>query len=292
VSVHDLPLSLFMQHPTSPLIPASDIPLQTGTVILDARSGADAHDRYLAGHLQGALHVDLDKTLTKLPENPAYGGRHPLPPIGDFAASLGSLGISPSTDIVVYDDKYGANAAARLWWMLRAVGHQHVRVVDGGLAAIIHEGLPMTSVVRTVSPAPRYPVQHWVMPTVSIEEVANASSGDSGKLIVDVREAYRYRGESEPIDLVAGHIPGAINIPYLENLTPDGAFRPAEELASRYNNAIKGYDPADVVVHCGSGVTACHTLLALEQAGIHGASLYVGSWSEWSRRDQPMDKSV
>lgn len=276
-----------MSNSTSPLVHPGEFPFGKETVIVDTRSGVDANEQYRANHLEGAQHADLDRDLSKKPTDPAYGGRHPLPEIKDFATLLGKLGITPSTHVVVYDDKCGANAAARFWWMLRAVGHTKVQVIDGGLDAIIREGLPMTSALNVSKSTLPYPVSEWGLPTVNIEDV-KAAAKDPEALVIDVREAYRYRGEREPIDLIAGHIPGARNIPYLSNLREDGQFRSAEELVSDYKNAIGDRKPANVIVHCGSGVTACHTLLALEQAGIKGANLYVGSWSEWSRRDLPI----
>jgi thiosulfate/3-mercaptopyruvate sulfurtransferase len=210
-----------------------------------------------------------------------------LPHVNDFAAFVGKLGISPSTPVIVYDDKSGANAAARFWWMMRALGHTKIQVVDGGLDAIVRDGLPMTSEQHEPTPRTPYPAHAWKLPVANIEDV-EVSAKDPDAMVIDVREAYRYRGEREPIDLIAGHIPGAVNIPYLNNLTEDGKFRPAKELASLYGDALDNRDPKNVIVHCGSGVTACHTLLALEQAGIRDATLYVGSWSEWSRRDLPI----
>ena len=256
-------------------------------VVIDARSGPGAHDRYLERHVQGALHVDLDRELSSKPIDPAYGGRHPLPDIKDFTELLGKLGITPSSAVIIYDDKSGANAAARLWWMLRAVGHEQVYVVDGGLDAIIRDGLTMTSGNEDPDSTSAYPADKWLLPTVTLNDVVDKAESEDF-LVIDVRESYRYRGEAEPIDLVAGHIPGAINIPYLENLAKDGSFRSPEDLAKTYRSVIAGRPSTNIIVHCGSGVTACHTLLALEHAGIHGANLYVGSWSEWSRRGLPI----
>ena len=199
------------------------------------------------------------------------------------------LGITPSTRVFVYDDKAGANAAARFWWMLRAVGHARVQVIDGGLDAIMRSGLPVTDTVTEARPAPAYPASQWMLPTVTLAEVASDAK-DPDKIVIDVRESYRYRGEREPIDLVAGHIPGAINVPYLKNLDDDGYFLPAEQLAELYGRVMGERTPDKLTIHCGSGVTACHTLLALEQAGLSGARLYVGSWSEWSRNDRPIGK--
>jgi len=276
-----------MANSESPLITPGEILLGANTIIVDARSGPDAFDRYMKGHLVGALHADLDRDLSQKPIDPAFGGRHPLPDIKLFSEFLGKLGITPTSDVVVYDDKNGANAAARFWWMLRAFGHQRVKVVDGGLDALVNEGLPMSSATELVVSANSYPVKAWLLPTATMEDV-EAAAADPDALVIDVREAYRYRGEREPIDLIAGHIPGAINIPYLDNLTVSGSFLSAEKLANQYNEAIDHRSPSNVIVHCGSGVTACHTLLALEQAGIKGASVYVGSWGEWSRRDMPI----
>ena len=283
-------MSLSLCMPTfSPLINPRDISLGNAITIIDARSGPGAFERYQANHLAGALHADLDKDLSVKPKDPAYGGRHPLPDAKDFAVYIGKLGITPTTSVVVYDDKNGANAAARFWWMLRALGHEKVQVVDGGLEAIVRQGLPMTSGHQQPLPKSPYPAEGWKLPTVNIEDV-QAAAKDPDSLIIDVREAYRYRGEKEPIDLVAGHIPGAINVPFVNNLSENGSFRTASDLASQYQDVLGTRDPSNVIVHCGSGVTACHTLLALEQAGIKGANLYVGSWSEWSRRDLPVGK--
>lgn len=270
----------------SPLIRPLDIQ-GDDKVIIDARSGPGAHKRYLEGHLQDALHVDLDRDLSSKPIEPAYGGRHPLPDLKNFTALVGKLGITPSSTVIIYDDKSGANAAARLWWMLRAVGHEKVQVVDGGLDAIIRDGLTMTSGKEDPDPTSAYPADKWLLPMVTLNKVVDSVESEDF-LVIDVRESYRYRGEAEPIDLVAGHIPGAINIPYLENLAKDGSFRSPEDLAKTYKAAIGGRPSSNIIVHCGSGVTACHTLLALEHAGIQGANLYVGSWSEWSRRGLPI----
>jgi thiosulfate/3-mercaptopyruvate sulfurtransferase len=269
----------------SPLINASELKAILGspnTVLIDARSGPDAFQRYESGHPEGARHADLDRNLAQKPIDPAKGGRHPLPAIKTFSLLLGKLDITPSTQVIVYDDKNGANAAARFWWMLKAVGHQHVQVVNGGLSAITSENIPLTKKIPDGRSTPPYPVSEWKLPTATIEKVASVNS-DPEHLIIDVREKYRYCGESEPIDLTAGHIPGAANIPYLNNLDKDGKFLSPEQLRNQFRSFIKDRKPENVIVHCGSGVTACHTLLAMESAGITGCSLYVGSWSEWSR---------
>jgi thiosulfate/3-mercaptopyruvate sulfurtransferase len=269
----------------SPLISARELATligKAGIVLIDARAGADAKQRYAAGHLEDAMHVDLEKELSRPVINAAEGGRHPLPDAGAFASLLGKLGIDPGKLVIVYDDKSGANAAARFWWMLRSIGHNSVRLLDGGLQAAVREGLTLNKEEVNVEAAPPYPGNEWKWPLATIEEVEK-SAGDPESMVIDVREGYRYLGESEPIDLTAGHIPGAVNIPYAGNLAEDGTFLPKEDLKEKYSTALAERQAEQVIVHCGSGVTACHTLLALEQAGIHGAQLYVGSWSEWSR---------
>jgi len=258
---------------------------------VDARSGPDAYQRYLAEHLPGAIHVDLDKDLADIKPDAAQGGRHPLPSPAHFANWLGRAGITPQTNVVVYDDKNGANAAARFWWMLRALGHQNVQVVSGGLQALKNAGWKLTSEATPSFPASSYPVTPWQLPLADMEEVALAAT-NPGQLVIDVREDFRYRGEKEPIDAVAGHIPGAVNLPYLQNMDSGGNFLSGEKLRENYTKLIGNIPPANLIVHCGSGVTACHTLLALEEAGLHGAKLYVGSWSEWSRNDRPVAKGT
>ena len=241
-------------------------------VLLDARPSAD----YAKGHLRGAINADADVHLSEK-HDPANGGRHPLPPLDQWLAQLGKWGITPQTRVVVYDAQNGANAAARAWWMLRAVGHENVAVFDGTLG-----GLELTTDVPHIEAREPYPAKEWQRPTVDIDDVDKLRNDPSWK-ILDVRSAPRYRGETEPIDPIAGHIPGALNLPYFDNLE-NGRFKSAEALRAQYEHFLGGTPVEHLAVHCGSGVTACHTLLALEHAGLHGASLYVGSWSEWCRR--------
>ncbi|KQS28115.1 sulfurtransferase [Dyadobacter sp. Leaf189] len=255
--------------------------------LIDARGGADAAQRYQAEHLENAFLVDLETDLSEKGEDAAKGGRHPLPLPGKFSELLGRLGISPEHTVVVYDDKKGANAAARFWWMLKAAGHDKVYVVSGGLDALKEAGIPVTGKIPEQPAATNYPIADWQLPTVDIDYISQIST-DPAFMVIDVREHYRYIGESEPIDLVAGHIPGAVNIPYTSNLDENGEFRSVAELAAKYKEALGNRGPEQVVVHCGSGVTACHTLLALAEAGFEGAALYVGSWSEWSRNNKPI----
>jgi thiosulfate/3-mercaptopyruvate sulfurtransferase len=271
-----------------PLIEAKELKLLApgSYVLIDTRGFGNSRERYEQGHLEGALYVDLNE-LASHPENPAEGGRHPLPAVKDFAALLGRLGITPQTHIVLYDDKAGANPAARFWWMLKAIGHKQVQVLNGGLQGATDAGLPITTTIPPVPQATVYPITGNFEGTVTIDEVTDAVK-DSGRLVIDVREAPRYLGQTEPLDLIAGHIPGAANVPYLANLGDGSRYLSAQELKKQYQDILENRNPKNVIVHCGSGVTACHTLLALEQAGLPGAKLYVGSWSEWSRRDLPI----
>jgi thiosulfate/3-mercaptopyruvate sulfurtransferase len=272
----------------SPLIEIEELrSLSAHPIIIDARAGADTHQRYLAGHLEGAQYVDLDKDLATKPEDAAYGGRHPLPPIEDFAKLLGRLGITPESHVVVYDDKAAAFGGARLWWMLKSIGHQKVQVLNGGLQAAINAGIPLSTEPYTADSVQPYPVPAGYSGTVAIDE-AGIAAKDDNKMVVDVRESQRYMGLAEPIDLIAGHITGAVNLPYTLNLDATGKYLPADDLKKVYEKLFGNVKPEDVIVHCGSGVTACHTLLGMDYAGIEGPRLYVGSWSEWSRRDLPI----
>lgn len=256
-------------------------------VLIDARSGPGMPDRYKQEHLKGALHVDLDQDLADIKEDAAEGGRHPLPQPAAFAKLLGKLGIGPATHVVVYDALSGANAAARFWWMLRAAGHERVQVLDGGYQAAVAAGIPLSSEVSEPLSVEPYPFSEWQLPTITMEEVAEATQNNKA-MVIDVRDAARYRGETEPIDLVAGHIPGAVNIPFQSNLDGTGQFLSPEALREKYTAALEGRSMQNVAVHCGSGVTACHTALAMDYAGLGIPKLYVGSWSEWSRNNRPI----
>ena len=274
----------------SPLIDAGKVRSLNNAkvIIVDARGGADAYKRYMEGHLDGAVFMDLETDLSGRGPDAAIGGRHPLPDVRKFGVRLGEVGITPSSHVLVYDDKAGANAAARFWWMMRAVGHSRIQVIDGGLKALQQEGYSIVKTPEREGGATTpYPVSSWSLPLADIVEVERARN-QAGAVVIDVREGYRYRGESEPIDLIAGHIPGAINIPYLDNLDDDGKFRDANSLAAHYRNVIGNRPAENIIVHCGSGVTACHTLLAMETAGLEPGKLYVGSWSEWSRNQKPI----
>lgn len=269
----------------SPIISPSElknIPTEN-LVILDARVGKDVYHNYLEKHLKGARFIDLDKDLAEIGKDAAFGGRHPLPDIKKFAQKLSELGISEKSHIVVYDDKNGANAAARAWWMLKAFGLEKVQVLDGGFQNAEKQNAEFSSGEETFEKAEIIKKEDWLLPASSLEDVENELI-NNGSAVIDVRDAYRYNGESEPIDLIAGHIPGAVNIPFSENLDENGNFLSPEILKEKYSKLLEG-KPENLIIHCGSGVTACHTILALCHAGYEIPSLYVGSWSEWSRRE-------
>ncbi len=269
----------------TPIISPSDLKnLQTeNLIILDARTGKDIKQNYLERHIKGARFIDLDKDLAEIGEDAAFGGRHPLPSVEKFAETLSNLGIAENSHIIVYDDKNASNAAARAWWMLRSFGFERVQVLDGGMQATEKNGLEFSSGEETFEKASLIKKEHWFLPVSSLEVVENELKNNSST-VIDVRDAYRYKGESEPIDLVAGHIPGAINIPFSENLDENGNFLNPEVLKEKYKQLLEN-KPEHLIIHCGSGVTACHTILALDYAGFPVPDLYVGSWSEWSRRD-------
>lgn len=233
-------------------------------------------DQFRAGHVPGARFVHLDRMLSA----PLTGtnGRHPLPTPEVAAATFARLGIARGKQVVAYDQGPGAYAA-RLWWMLRWLGHDAVAVLDGGFAKWAAEKRPLESAEQPVAPAP-FTVGK-VTPHVNASGV-RASIARRTLLLVDARGPERFRGEVEPIDPVAGHIPGARNRPFTSNLGADGTFKSPATLRAEWEAVLDGKS-ADVVVHqCGSGVTACHNMLAMEVAGLHGTRLYPGSWSEWS----------
>ena len=252
----------------------------SGWVVFDCRhalrdpeSGARA---YREAHIPGARFAHLERDLSGK-VGPGTG-RHPLRDIGAFCAWLAAQGVNPASQVVAYDADQGA-FAARLWWMLRSLGHPHVAVLDGGLARWRREGRATDNQV----PLPRLgtfdgsPNPRMVAELPEVEALSRASEG----VLFDARGAERYRGESEPIDPKPGHIPGAANLPFTGNLRPDGAFLPAAALKERFRAALGGVPSGKTVHYCGSGVSACHNLLALAVAGLEPGRLYVGSWSQW-----------
>ncbi|KQM66394.1 sulfurtransferase [Pedobacter sp. Leaf216] len=253
-------------------------------VIIDASAGSKA--RYDQQHLAGALFADVNEDLANIGDY-ASGGRHPLPTFEQFSTVLQQLGITKGSRVIVYDDKNGGNAAARLWWMLKSIGHEKVQVIDGGFQAAVKAGFPTTDKVEIPKSVDKYDITAWHLPLSDIDEVERVAKTDD-YIVIDVRDANRFAGLTEPIDLIAGHIPGAANIPYTENLDANGAFLDPEILKEKYAEALALVKPENVIVHCGSGITACHTLLAMDYAGLSIPKLYVGSWSEWSRNNKEM----
>jgi thiosulfate/3-mercaptopyruvate sulfurtransferase len=241
---------------------------------MDPLAGASAHEE---SHLPGAVHADLNRDLSDLTR--AGEGRHPLPEAAAFARKLGEWGIAPRHQVVVYDAGDGSMAAARLWWMLKLLGHERVAVLDGGLAAWRAKGLPETASASLPAAEPTYPASFDASRVVTADEVQSRLSEDAGWLL-DARAGERFRGEAEPIDPVAGHVPGAVNRPVAGNLEA-GRFKSRQQLHAEIAPLLAGHDPHEVVLMCGSGVTACHLLLALEHAGLPGARVYAGSWSGW-----------
>ncbi|WP_341678365.1 sulfurtransferase [Niveibacterium sp. SC-1] len=236
-------------------------------------AGRVAYDK---GHLPGAyfLHLDEDLSAAKTGHN----GRHPLPPPETFLALMRAYGVDADTQVIAYDEGSGM-FASRLWWMLRWIGHARVAVLDGGLAGWLAAGGSLET-VRPAAPAPGQLGMRLQNNTVDAAELL-AALGAPTPIIVDARAPDRFRGENETIDPVGGHIPGARNRFFRDNLGADGRFKPAETLRAEWQGLLAGASPDAVVSQCGSGVTACHNLLALEVAGQHGARLYPGSWSEW-----------
>jgi thiosulfate/3-mercaptopyruvate sulfurtransferase len=228
---------------------------------------------WAAGHVPGSVHADLDRDLSGAKNG--SNGRHPLPERSAFAATAGGWGIAPGVPVVVFDGQ-GSPYAARAWWMLRWLGHTAVSVLDGGIAAWVAAGGTLVTDAVAPSPRPPYPAGPQGMPTID----ADALLAGLGRIwLLDARAGERFRGEVEPLDPVAGHIPGARHRFFKDNLGPDGRFKPAMELRADFDAAAA---PAGAVVHqCGSGVTACHNLLAMELAGLGVTTLYPGSWSEW-----------
>jgi len=252
------------------LVPAPVL-LDCSFDLADTAAGERA---FAAGHIPGAFYAHLDHDLAGA--KTGRNGRHPLPELGAFAGRVGAWGIAPGMQVVTYDAQ-GGPYAARAWWLLRWLGHADVAVLDGGLAAWQATGGELSATHAPAPAAAPYPAQPGSMPTIGADELL----AETGRWhVLDARAAERFRGEVEPLDRVAGHIPGAINRVFKNNLQADGRFKPAAQLRAEFD--ALGLPAASVVHQCGSGVTACHNLLAMAQAGLEGSRLYPGSWSEWS----------
>ncbi|WP_340124282.1 sulfurtransferase [Methylobacter svalbardensis] len=243
--------------------------------LADTEAGAKA---YRHGHIPNARYAHLDKDLSSAITD--FTGRHPLPDFALLAKKLGDWGIDNNSQVVIYDDAGGA-FAGRLWWLLRCMGHDKVAVLDGGIKHWQKQGLPITTTLPTTKPTTFRPYLNdaaWL----NAVQVQN-SLAQKSICLIDARTPERYRGEQEPIDPVAGHIPYALNRAFQLNLDSNGLFLSAEQLRDQFKQLIGATAPEQVVHYCGSGVTACHNLLAMEHAGLTGSKLYSGSWSEWIR---------
>ena len=252
-----------------------------GWLVIDCRHQlADAgwgERAYAEGHITGAFFLHCDRDLSGPPNG--TNGRHPLPRRDVLAARFGALGICPDTQVVAYDDAQGM-IAGRLWWLLRWLGHDRIALLDGGLQAWLAAGGAMSAEAPTPRPVTFTPGASAVAEPVTADYVLERLETPDMHL-VDARSPDRFRGENETIDPVGGHIPGAVNRFFRDNLRPDGRFKPAAELRAEWLGVLAGALPAQVVHHCGSGVSACHNQLAMELAGLPGSRLYAGSWSEW-----------
>lgn len=266
--------------PMSPIISVGElfqIYKNDDVVIVDVSNSTSARREYQEGHIENSFFIDLNEDLANTGD-PKFGGRHPLPDIREFLKVVFRLGITKGSRVIIYDKSNGANAAARFWWMLKSIGHNQVQLLDGGFQAAIEGGFPISSEIPKPKNYTDHDAEEWCLPLADIEAVKVAVN-DLNQVIIDVRDEMRYNGVSEPIDIIAGHIPNAVNIPYKNNLEPSGHFKQPEDLMEVYST----YSNSNVIVHCGSGVTACHTLFAFHMAGLPIPKLYVGSWSEWSR---------
>ncbi|MBK8706392.1 MAG: sulfurtransferase [Saprospiraceae bacterium] len=268
----------------SPLISAADLSAQLGAanwLVVDCRFSLADTERgrreYARSHIPGAVYAHIDEHLSG-PVIPGVTGRHPLPDPAVLAVQLGQWGIDADTTVVAYDDAGGGHAA-RLWWLLGWLGHDHAYVLDGGWQAWQAAGYPETEAVPQRNPT-------TFTPRLRPERVVDAhfvkeKSHDPDFIVADSRDPQRYAGLNETIDPIAGHIPGAVSAPYMANLSPDGRFQDPEALRLRFEKLLEGKPADHSVFYCGSGVTACHNLLAYAHAGLGDALLYAGSWSEW-----------
>ncbi len=254
--------------------PAPPIVLDISFDLADTAAGERSYGQ---AHLPGAHYVHLDRDLSA--PKTGRNGRHPLPSREAFAETAGRLGITPQAQVVVLDAQ-GGMYAVRAWWMLKWLGHEAVAVLDGGLPAWQVAGGPVTREVPSVTPAPAYPLQASLVPSIDADTLQQRLQAPE-LCLIDARAPERYRGDVEPLDPVAGHIPGALNRFFKDNLDADGRFKSPARLRAEFEALLAGRDASDTVHQCGSGVTSCLNLLAMEVAGLKGSSLYPGSWSEW-----------
>jgi thiosulfate/3-mercaptopyruvate sulfurtransferase len=274
----------------NPLVSTEELAQHPQWRIFDCRhdlaNPALGEQQYLEAHLPGALFAHLDRDLSGTLTG--SNGRHPLPEAKSFIGWMGRQGLTPADTVVCYDGGSGAHAS-RLWWMLRWAGHEQVAVLDGGLAKWQREGRPLTADLPQVTAAP-YPGKAKASMHASLALVEKKLKRAA---LLDARAPVRWRGEKEPIDPVAGRIPGAKNRFNNDNLSAEGVFKAPKLLRAEFEAALAGRNPADVIHYCGSGVAACHNALAMEIAGLDGSRVYIGSWSEWSRDPaRPISRSV
>lgn len=273
---------------------ASGQPTMVFDCSFDLSTPSAGYAQFLSAHIPAAVHADLDQHLsarhgapgkdgqvhTAQTDQPASGGRHPLPSRERFAQWLSSVGFRNDMQAVVYD-RQGCNFCGRLWWMLKWAGHDAVAVLDGGLPAWLAHGGASHQGEEPHHFQTNFALQDSLRSLVSANEVAQRLQAASPPTIVDARAPARYRGEVEPLDPVAGHIPGALNRPFTDNIALDGRFKPKELLRAEFDALLQGHDPASVVHQCGSGVSALPNLIAMEIAGFAPTQLFAGSWSEW-----------
>lgn len=282
---------------------ASGAPLMVFDCSFDLMQASAGAQQYAQAHIPGAVHADLNQHLSarhgapgasgtvtaQQADKPASGGRHPLPSRERFAMWLSSVGFANNMQAVVYD-RQGANYCGRLWWMLKWAGHDAVAVLDGGLQAWQAHGGPVNSGEEPAHFQSNFALGAPLRRLATASDVL-AGLGSPAQTVIDARAGARYRGEVEPLDPVAGHIPGALNRPFAENMGADGRFKPAATLRAEFDALLAGRDPATVVHQCGSGVSALPNLLAMEVAGLGPTALFAGSWSEWcSDPARPVEK--
>lgn len=260
---------------------ASDQRLMVFDCSFDLGQPQAGNQHFTDAHIPGAVRADLDRHLSSAKGDPhaASGGRHPLPSRDAFAQWLGAIGFANDMQAVVYD-RQSVTFSGRLWWMLKWLGHEAVAVLDGGMPAWYAAGGVVTSGTATAHPPAQFTARAPHVRLVTAKQVLERL-GDPAQQLIDARAGARFRGETEPLDPVAGHIPGALNRPFGDNIGDDGQFKPAIVLKAEFLDLLDGRDPATVVHHCGSGVTAVPNILAMEIAGLGRQALFAGSWSEW-----------
>ncbi|NQW94755.1 MAG: sulfurtransferase [Polaromonas sp.] len=254
-------------------------PVRIFDCTFDLTDAAVGHKQYLESHISGAVYAHLDKALSDKHGTGVSGGRHPLPTRERFASWLSGVGLANDMQAVVYD-RNGANYCGRLWWMLKWAGHANVAVLDGGLQAWQAAGGAIASGEAPAHLQTSFTLNPEISKLVTTQTVAD-NLGRPIQTLIDARGAPRFRGEVEPLDPIAGHIPGALNRPFGQNMTPEGRFKPATEIKAEFEALLAGRDPATVVHYCGSGASAIPNILAMQIAGLGPTGLYAGSWSDW-----------